>query len=99
MDSAYAIFILLLTSAVIMSMIMIPQEQTESTLQLSRVARDINDVNRSRNGTLTSSNAEDHYPGIKVNACQQEDTIVTHEAVAYDGNGEVKVVTVEVCPE
>jgi len=99
LDSAYAIFVVLLASAVIMSMIMIPQEETETTLQLSRIARDITDVNRSIDEALTSSDIEDIYPGIKVNNCGQEDTVVTHEAVIYNGNGEVEINTVEVCPE
>ncbi|MFW5902312.1 MAG: hypothetical protein ACOCTT_00280 [archaeon] len=98
MDTAYAILIILLASAVVMMMINIPQEKTETQLHLSRTARDIQDVNQSMNGELNVKDIEDLYEGIKVNDCSNADVITVHEAVVYDGNGDIKTINTEVCP-
>jgi len=99
MDTAYAILIILLASAVIMAMINIPQEKTGDQLHLSRIARDIHEVNQSMDGNLNVQEIENQYSGIKINDCSGEEIIASHEAVVYDNEGELKIITTEVCPQ
>lgn len=97
MDTAYAILIVLLSSAVIISMLSTSQTDTKETLHLSRIARDIQDVNQSMEGEIDISDVEEEYGNIKINDCEDEDVVATHEAVVYDGDGYTKTITTKVC--
>lgn len=94
MDTAYAVFIILLASATIVALLNSSQQKTTSSLYLSRAARDIQDTNQSLNGGLTGSDVGH----VKVNDCENADQVGTHRAVVYDGGGSLKVVKTEVCP-
>lgn len=96
MDSAYAIFIILLTSVTLVTIINTSQHHTNrEQVYLSRVARDIHDVNQSMDGELDTQNVD----WININNCENADTVGTHQAVTYDGEGNLKITKIEVCPK
>lgn len=95
MDAAYAIFIILLASATIITLLNTSNQTNQQSLYLSRIARDIHDTNMSLNGEINTSKVN----WIKVNNCSQSDLVGTHRAVAYNGSGDLKTVKTEVCPK
>lgn len=94
MDAAQAVFIVLIASTTIVTLITIPQETTSSSLYLSRLARDLIEVNRSTDDSLSNSDVG----WIEINSCEDSDTVGSHEAVVYGSQGDLKTVKVEVCP-
>lgn len=95
MDAVYAIFVILLASVTIIALLNTSKQTNQHSLYLSRISRDVHDTNISLNGTLNTS----EVGWIKINNCSQENLVGTHEAVAYNGNGDLKTVTTEVCPK
>ncbi len=95
MDTAYAIFIILLASATVITLLNTSTQTNHQSLYLSRIARDIHDTNMSLDGELNTSKVN----WIKINNCSEENQVGTHRAVVYNGTGDLKTTTTEVCPK
>lgn len=94
MDTAYAVFIILIAATTVVTLMETTQQSNEESLYLSRIAGDINTIIQLPGVSI----APEDVTWLKVNDCTEAEVVGTHKAVIYDNDGNLMTNTVEVCP-